>query len=85
MPQLVLYMIQQSVGYPYINVDNMIEVILTIQKSYLNTNPYHNFTHAFHACHCMHLILCENADVFTLTEVMHLFEYYRHWIIFLLT
>lgn len=68
MPQLAMHMIVTIVTEPKLDIDNLVQFIMTVRKSYRD-NPYHNFEHAFNVCHCMYAILIRNTDKFSEVEV----------------
>lgn len=70
MPQLSLHMFVNIIGHENLNIDDTIQFILSVKKSYRD-NPYHNFEHAFNVCHCMFNMLNRNMDQFSAVEVSH--------------
>lgn len=69
MPQLAIHLISTICGIDYFDQENLTKFVLTMRKSYHN-NPYHNFEHGFHVCHCMFNIVYRNVDVFNAIEVI---------------
>lgn len=50
---------QCFVDRPFFSADNLYELILDIYKSYHDTNPYHNFSHAVDVLQTTYYYLCQ--------------------------